>query len=88
MSQNVKLVEAVEQIAERKQVSLAQVAISWVYAQGAIPIPGSTKAERVEENCKLVELSEDELEELGGILEKFPVGGGRYGEVQQRFLNG
>ncbi|CAF9925525.1 MAG: Pyridoxine 4-dehydrogenase [Heterodermia speciosa] len=88
LSQNVKLVEAVEQIAERKQVSLAQVAISWVYAQGAIPIPGSTKAERVEENCKLVELSEDELEELGGILEKFPVGGGRYGEVQQRFLNG
>ena len=85
--QNLKLVEAVGQIAERKQATLAQVAIGWVCAQGAIPIPGSTKAERVEENCKVVELSDGELEELGGILEKFPIGGERYGGVHEMFFN-
>ena len=87
-SQNLKLVEAVSQIAERKQVTLAQVAIGWVCAQGAIPIPGSTKAERVEENSRVVELSEEELEELSGILEKCLVEGERYGGVHERFLNG
>ena len=75
-------------MAERKQVTLAQVAIGWVCAQGTIPIPGSTKAARVEENCKVVGLSEGELEELNGLLEKCPVVGERYGEAQQTLLNG
>jgi pyridoxine 4-dehydrogenase len=48
--QNFKLVEAVEAIAKRKGVTTAQVAIGWVCQQGAIPIPGSTKVDRVVEN--------------------------------------
>jgi pyridoxine 4-dehydrogenase len=39
-NQNYKLVEAVEKIAERKDLKTSQVAIAWVARQGAIPIPG------------------------------------------------
>lgn len=77
--QNLKLVKAVEQIAQRKQATLAQVAISWVQRQGALPLPGASKADRVFENCQTVELSDEDLAEIRGLLDAFPVVGERYG---------
>lgn len=86
-NQNFKLVEAVEQIAKRKGLTTAQVAIGWVCRQGAIPIPGSTKAERVIENCKAVPLSDEEMAEVQNILNTLPVSGQRYGGAHEKFLN-
>ena len=86
-SENYKLVEAVEQIAKRKGTTTAQVAIGWVCHQGAIPIPGSTKVDRVVENCKLVELSDEELAEIQNILHTLPVSGQRYGGAHEKLLN-
>ncbi|KAK4167858.1 putative pyridoxal reductase protein [Cladorrhinum sp. PSN259] len=85
--QNVKLVEAVEAIAKRKGVTMAQVAIGWVCRQGAIPIPGSTKVDRIVENCHPATLTDEEAVEIQKILDAFPVSGQRYGGVHEKFLN-
>ncbi|KAL2857334.1 NADP-dependent oxidoreductase domain-containing protein [Aspergillus pseudoustus] len=58
---NAKLAEAVRAVAKRKGVTVPQVAMPWVSAQGAIPIPGATTEERVRENCTRVELDEMDL---------------------------
>ncbi|KAF1973075.1 Aldo/keto reductase [Bimuria novae-zelandiae CBS 107.79] len=73
------------QLAKKKGVTVAQLAIGWVAAQAKkagipaiIRIPGSTTVARVEENSKLVELTDAELAEIEETLKKLPVSGGRY----------
>lgn len=85
--QNFKLVEAVEKIAERKGATVAQVAIAWVRRQGAIPIPGSRKVERVVENCRDVDLNADDLAEMQKLLESLPITGGRYPPAFESLLS-
>jgi len=84
---NVKLAEAVEQVAKKKGTTSAQVAIAWVQQQGVLPIPGSTKVPRVLENTKSVELTEVESEGLENALSKAAVSGARYPELFQAYLN-
>ncbi|KAI9705131.1 MAG: Pyridoxine 4-dehydrogenase [Candelina mexicana] len=86
-AQNHKLVEAVEEIAKRKGVTTAQVAIGWVCRQGAIPIPGSTRTERVIENCKVASLTDEEMDEIRKILDTLPIAGERYGGAHEKLLN-
>lgn len=86
--QNIKLVHAIDQIATRKGATLASTAISWVRRQGTIPLPGTTTAERVVENCKDVELSEEDLAEIQKLLDTLPIAGQRYGGVLEDALNG
>lgn len=86
--QNLKLVDAVGEIAKRKGVTTAQVAIGWVCRQGAIPIPGSTKEARIIENCKTASLTDGELAELQKILDSLPISGERYGGPHEAMLNG
>lgn len=85
--QNFKLVEAVEEVAKRKGASVAQVAIAWVRRQGAIPIPGSRKVERVVENCQDVDLSVGDLAEIQSLLELMPIAGGRYPAAYEALLD-
>ncbi|KAJ4417411.1 hypothetical protein N0V82_006178 [Gnomoniopsis sp. IMI 355080] len=86
--QNLKLVEAIEQIAKGKDASLPSVAISWVRRQGAIPLPGASKTEQVVQNCVDVDLSEEDLAEIQKVLDTFPVAGPRYGGGFEALLNG
>ncbi|KAK4106312.1 aldo/keto reductase [Parathielavia hyrcaniae] len=85
--QNFKLVEAAERIAERHGATVAQLAIAWVRRQGAIPIPGCTKVERVVENCQDVPLTEHDLDEIRALLQTLPVAGQRYGGPFEKLLN-
>jgi len=85
--QNFKLVHAVEQIAKRKGLTTVQVAIGWVCRQGAIPIPGSTRVDRIVENCKPASLTDADMAELQQILAANPISGERYGGMQEKFLN-
>jgi len=85
--QNVKLVEAVEKVAKRKGLATSQVAIAWVARRGAVPIPGSTDADRIALNSKVVELSDEDMEELQQVVDRFPISGERYGGVHEKFLN-
>lgn len=88
LDQNMQLVEAVEQIAKRKGASLPSVAISWVRRQGAVPLPGASKVEQVEQNCVDVDLSKEDLADIQKVLETFPVAGPRYEGRFQAFLDG
>ncbi|GJC99627.1 aldo/keto reductase [Colletotrichum higginsianum] len=79
---NIKLVEQVETLARKKGVTPAQLAIGWTVALSRrpgipmiIPIPGATTADRVNENAKLVELTDEEMAEIDATLAKFEVVG-------------
>jgi aryl-alcohol dehydrogenase-like predicted oxidoreductase len=69
---NLDLVARIEELAERKGVTPAQLALAWVLAQGEdiVPIPGTKKVARLEENAAAaeVELSADELSEIAEAL--------------------
>ena len=84
---NVELAEAVGNVAKKKGTTSAQVAIAWVQQQGVLPIPGSTKVERVMENTKYVELTQAETQELEKALSKATVSGHRYPEIFRAHLD-
>jgi aryl-alcohol dehydrogenase-like predicted oxidoreductase len=88
---NRALVDAIQSFAAKKQASSAQVALAWVLAQKPwmVPIPGTTKLERRDENigATSLELTSDDLQELDGILAKIPVVGDRYPAEVQRMTN-
>lgn len=72
----------IERIATDKQVTPAQIALSWLLFQKPwiVPIPGTTKLHRMEENVGSanVVLTSDELDSIGEALNQKPVRGDRY----------
>jgi aryl-alcohol dehydrogenase-like predicted oxidoreductase len=86
---NLAVVELLKRIAERKRATAAQTALAWLLAQKPwiVPIPGTTKLHRLEENLGAVdvELTPDDLREIDDAVAKIPVHGARYPEhLQQR----
>ncbi|KAI8955312.1 voltage-gated shaker-like K+ channel, subunit [Xylaria longipes] len=84
---NLRLVKQVEELAKTKNCTPAQLAISWTKAVSKrpgmptiIPIPGSTTVERVNENTKVVDLTDDEMAQINAVLADFTPAGGRYHE--------
>ena len=81
---NQVLVDLLSQIAERKQATPAQIALAWLLAQKPwiVPIPGTTKLHRLEENIGAVsvELTPDDLREIDEAASKITVQGARYPE--------
>jgi len=86
---NQVLVNVLGEIAAQKKATSAQIAISWLLAQKPwiVPIPGTTKLHRLEENLGAanVELSESDLREITAAVSKIAVQGDRYqAHLQQR----
>lgn len=85
---NQGLVEVLGQIATQKQVTSAQIALAWLLAQKPwiVPIPGTTKLNRLVENIGAVSihLTQDELREIDQALARVPVQGARYPEELER----
>ena len=81
---NQALVDLLREIAARTQATPAQIAIAWLLAQRPwiVPIPGTTKLHRLEENigAAAIELSPDDVRELESALSNVPVHGDRYPE--------
>ncbi|KAI1479754.1 hypothetical protein K445DRAFT_322061 [Daldinia sp. EC12] len=82
---NMELVRQVEAMAQKKGCTPAQLAINWTRAVSRrpgmptiIPIPGATTAARVEENSKLVDITDEEMAEIDATLSKFKPAGERY----------
>jgi aryl-alcohol dehydrogenase-like predicted oxidoreductase len=79
---NMALVERVKSIAERKAATPAQIALAWLLAQKPwiVPIPGTTKLHRLEENIGAVDiqLTADDLAEIERELASVNVEGERY----------
>jgi aryl-alcohol dehydrogenase-like predicted oxidoreductase len=85
---NQALVELLQKIAERKKATPAQIALAWLLAQKPwiVPIPGTTKLHRLEENlgAAAVELTPDDLREIETASSKIKVEGARYPEAIER----
>ncbi len=85
---NQALVDLLREIAERKKATPAQIALAWLLAQKPwiVPIPGTTKLERLEENigAVAVELTPDDLGEIESAASKITVQGARYPEELER----
>jgi aryl-alcohol dehydrogenase-like predicted oxidoreductase len=85
---NQALVDLLRSIGERKNATPAQLALAWLLAQKPwiVPIPGTTKLNRLEENIGAVsvELSSDDLREIDSAASKIEVQGARYPEELER----
>jgi aryl-alcohol dehydrogenase-like predicted oxidoreductase len=85
---NQALVDLLGRVAGRKQATPAQIALAWLLAQKPwiVPIPGTTKLHRLEENVGAaeVELTSDDLREIETAASKIEVQGARYPENLQR----
>jgi aryl-alcohol dehydrogenase-like predicted oxidoreductase len=79
---NATLVERVGQIAQRHQLTRAQIALAWILAQKPwiVPIPGTTRLHRLDENLAAadVELLDADLSEIASVLESTTIEGERY----------
>jgi len=87
---NHALVDVLGELAARKGITRAQIALAWVLAQKPwiVPIPGTTKLHRLEENVKAaeIELSTEELREIDRTLSTLTIQGARYPEHLQRMV--
>ncbi|RDW87148.1 uncharacterized protein DSM5745_03790 [Aspergillus mulundensis] len=85
---NRAIVEEIKKLATRKGVSISQIALAWVAAQGMIAIPGTTKAKRLEENwaSREIEFSEEEWKEMRRIIDSAKPVGNRYGPEHQAMV--
>jgi aryl-alcohol dehydrogenase-like predicted oxidoreductase len=84
---NQALVDLLADIAERKNATPGQIALAWLMAQKPwIPIPGTTKLARVEENISAadIELTPDDLREIDTAASKITIQGARYPEEVER----
>jgi aryl-alcohol dehydrogenase-like predicted oxidoreductase len=85
---NQALIDLLGKIAERKKATPAQIALAWLLAQKPwmVPIPGTTKLNRLEENigAVAVELTPDDLREIESAASKITVQGARYPEHIER----
>jgi len=85
---NQALVDLLAKIAERKNATPAQIALAWLLAQKPwiVPIPGTTKLHRLEENIGAVniELTSDDLRDIESAASKITVHGARYPEEMER----
>jgi aryl-alcohol dehydrogenase-like predicted oxidoreductase len=87
---NQAVVDLLGKFAQQKKATPAQVALAWLLAQKPwiVPIPGTTKLHRLEENIGAVnlELSTDELRELDAAASRIAVQGARYPEELQKMV--
>lgn len=79
---NQKFVDYIKDLADKKEITPAQLALSWVLAQKPyiVPIPGTRKIERLEENLKAsdVLLTYEEVKQINSEIEKIEISGERY----------
>jgi aryl-alcohol dehydrogenase-like predicted oxidoreductase len=85
---NQTLVNLLREIGGRKKATPAQIALAWLLAQKPwiVPIPGTTKLHRLEENigAAAIELTPDDLREIDSAASKIPVQGNRYPEEMEQ----
>lgn len=88
---NHALVDLVTKVAAKKQATPAQIALAWLLAQKPwiVPIPGTTKLQRLEENlgASAVKLTTDDLREIDRAAAQLTMHGARYSESAQRMID-
>ena len=88
---NQVLVELLQHLAKDKEATPAQIALAWLLAQKPwiVPIPGTTKLDRLEENIgsAVITLNDGDLSEINAAVAKIDVQGHRYSEAGQKMVN-
>jgi len=88
---NQSVVDLLSRIAKQKQATPAQIALAWLLAQKPwiVPIPGTTKLHRLDENLGAteVELTPDDLREINGAASRITIEGPRYPDNLQRLID-
>jgi len=88
---NQAMVDVLGTFAAQKKATPAQIALAWLLAQKPwiVPIPGTTKLHRLEENlgAASIELTSDDLRQIDNAAAKIPVQGARYPEEFQKLVN-
>src|SRR3954465_5583592 len=88
---NQALVDLLSKFAQQKKATPAQIALAWLLAQKPwiVPIPGTTKLHRLEENlgAAAVELTPDDLRDIESAASRITIHGERYPEAAQRMIN-
>jgi len=88
---NQAVVDLLGKVAEQKRATPAQIALAWILAQKPwmVPIPGTTKLHRLEENigAAAVQLTPDDLRKIDSASSNIPVQGARYPENLQKLVN-
>jgi aryl-alcohol dehydrogenase-like predicted oxidoreductase len=91
MKANQELVELLTNIADKLGSSISQISLAWILSQKPwiVPIPGTTKLERLEENINSTNIVLDAaiLEEINAVLNKISILGNRYPEQLQKTVN-
>lgn len=91
LKKNLSLVEVVMQFAREKNCEPSQIALAWVLAQKSwiVPIPGTTKINRLQENAGAVNvsLSPEDLQKIDKVLSKIEIVGERYAPANQKMIN-
>ncbi|MGA2247144.1 MAG: aldo/keto reductase [Verrucomicrobiota bacterium] len=90
MKANQVIVDLLNELAQRKRATTSQIALAWVLAQRPwiVPIPGTTKLARLEENLKSADLkfTPEELRDLNIAVSKIKLQGDRYPRDQQKLV--
>ena len=88
---NQSLVDLVKRIAAKKNASAAQIALAWILAQRPwiVPIPGTTKLPRLEENLGAIDvhLTPEDLRDVDAALGQIRIAGVRYAEANERMID-
>ncbi len=91
LKKNLTLVEVVKQFAREKNCEPSQIALAWVLAQKPwiVPIPGTTKINRLQENAGAVNvsLSPEDLLRINEAISQIEIIGERYGAANQKMIN-
>ena len=88
---NQAIVDVLARIADRKKSTPAQIALAWLLAQKPwiVPIPGTRKIERLEENigAASVQLTSGDLNDIENAASTITIKGARYAEAQERMID-
>jgi len=88
---NLKMMKALQKLARRMNISLAQLALSWIYnkQENVIPIPGTKKKKYLVENSASIDIlfTNSEIKEIENSIAKYPHVGERYNEASLKLIN-
>jgi len=91
-TRNLAIADRLQEIAEEKKCTAAQLALAWLLRRhpDVVPIPGTSSIARLEENCGAanISLSEEDLDRIEAVLPKGSAEGDRYSAAMMKNLNG
>ncbi|KAF4338336.1 aldo keto reductase [Fusarium beomiforme] len=91
---NLQLVDDVEALAKKKGCTVSQIAINWLLTLSRrsgmpkiVPIPGSTKPDRIRENATIIDLSDEDMADIDRLLASFTPAGERYPPQHMKYVS-